>query len=174
MRFLLLAALPLLMTVTTLAQAPPKLTKHHKRIAEDVGKWTGTMKVKMPGAADEVEMPIVEENSLIDGGMWLISAFESGPFKGQGQFGYDTNKKKYVGTWVDNQSSHLNIMEGEYDEKSGELVMTFEGRDEMSGQLVDMKSVTTRPSDDKRLFVMYAKREGEWSKMFEIHYSKAE
>ena len=34
-------------------------------------------------------------------------------FHGQGQTGYDPNKKKYVGTWVDSISPTIMIMEGD-------------------------------------------------------------
>ena len=48
------------------------------------------------------------------------------PFEGHGVYGYDVKKAKYVATWVDSMSKHIDMMEGTYDEKSKTL--TFTGR----------------------------------------------
>ena len=37
---------------------------------------------------------------------------------------------------------------------------------------LDMKSVTSRPSNDVRKMVMYAKRDDQWVKSFEIDYQR--
>ncbi|MCG8649327.1 MAG: DUF1579 domain-containing protein [Pirellulales bacterium] len=173
MRLLCCALLSAVMTVTASAQQPPKPTEHHKLLQKDVGTWTGTMSMMMPGASEPMVMPVKEVNKMMDGGLWLTSDFESGPFKGHGQFGYDTEKKKFVGTWIDNSSSSMAVMEGDFDKDKGHLVMTFRALDQASGQVTDMKSVSSFDGDDKRKFVMYAKRSGKWAEVFQINYERS-
>jgi hypothetical protein len=53
---------------------------------------------------------------LICDGLWLVSDFEgSSGFGGHGVHGYDVEKKKYVGTWIDSMSTLLHAKEGEWD-----------------------------------------------------------
>ena len=64
-------------------------------------------------------------NRLVCGGLWLVSDFrnETSGFEGHGVFGYDVQKKKYVGTWVDPMRTFLAPMEGEWD--AAKRTMTF-------------------------------------------------
>ena len=174
MQWFLSPLLVLAFTLTAAAQAMPEPTEHHKVFENDPGTWNGIMTMTMPGSTTPVSMSGKEVNRLIDGGIWLLSEFEMGPFKGHGQIGYDTAQKKYVGTWVDNSSTHLNVMEGTYDKKTKALTMTFRGIDPASGEAVDMKSVGTRQDKNTRNFVMYSKRDGKWVESFSIAYKRSE
>ncbi len=174
MRFLFVTAFTLFISAGVFAQQMQKPTKHHEFLKDDVGTWTGTMSMVLPGSDQEIKMPVKETAKLIAGGLWLVSDFETGPFVGHGQFGYDVKKEKYVGTWIDNSSSHLNVMEGEFFKDKGEMVMTFQGVDGATGKIEEMKSVSTRDGKDKRKFVMYTKRDGNWVKSFEINYQRVE
>ena len=156
-----------------LAQQAPEVTEHHKRLHNDAGNWTGTMKVYTGAPAGQpMELPIKETGKLFGKGLWVISDFEAGPFIGQGQFGYDPYKKKYVGTWIDNMNTTLAVMEGEYDESKEALVMTFMSRDP-SGKPVEMRSFTKTDGTDKRNFVMQNKEGDKWVTAFEINYERA-
>ncbi len=169
MRFFSFAAVILFASTITLAQEP---TEHHEHLKFDVGKWTGSMTMTVPGSDEPMTMEVKETNTMVQGGLWLISTFEAGPFVGRGQFGYDPAKKKYVGTWIDNMSPHLNIMQGNLNKDKSEMVMTFTGVNQQTGKPQEMKNVTTRPSDDERKFVMYAKTGDKWEKSFEINYKR--
>ena len=174
MRFITMFTLAAVLTSFTYAQEMPQPTEQHKMLMEDEGTWTGTMKMKVPGLDTPQEYPIKEVNSVMEGGLWLTSNFEAGPFKGHGQFGYDASTKKYVGTWIDNSSTHLSVMEGDYNADKHELVMTFKSRDHQSGKIVEMKSITKRADKNKREFTMMSKQDGEWAKVFTIDYKRAE
>jgi hypothetical protein len=56
----------------------------------------------MPGAPPQSSRGVIV-NRLVCGGLWLVSEFhnETTGFDGHGIFGYDVQKKKYVGTWID-------------------------------------------------------------------------
>lgn len=160
----------------TAQEAAPEPTEQHQLLAAEAGEWTGEMKVFMAGPdADPVVMPAKETNVMMDTGLWLISEFESGPFKGRGQFGYDPAKKKFVGTWIDNQTMALGIMEGTYDSKTGELTYLSEMLNPASGKMEPTKSVGKFVDKDTRQFVMYMQApDGKgWNRWMEIHYRRA-
>ncbi len=170
MRFSCCVSLVWMMASVAFAQSP--LTESHEILKHDVGTWTGTMTIDTPDAAEPMKISIKETNRLIAGDLWITSDFQAGPFSGLSVAGYDAKKKKYVGTWVDSSSTHLNVMEGSYDKSTGEMTMSFEGIDPGTGETQEMKSVTSRPSNDVRKMIMYAKRGGQWVKSFEIDYQR--
>lgn len=173
MKFAFHVVMVCLFSSAAFAQQPPEITKEHKLMHKDVGNWTGTMKVYTGEPnADAMVLPVKETGKLFGGGLWVITDFDAGPFQGHGQFGYDTHKKKYVGTWIDNMNPSISVMEGEFDEAKNELVMAFKGTDPNTGKMEQMKSISTMDGDDKRKFVMLTKREGEWVKAFEINYER--
>ncbi len=120
--------------------AAPQPTAEHKMLAQEAGQWMGEMKMFINGPdADPVVMPCSEKNVMMDTGLWLISEFESGPFKGHGQFGYDPEKKKFVGSWIDNQTSSLGIMEGTHDAKTNETTYLSKMMNPATGKMEPSK-----------------------------------
>jgi len=83
----------------------PKPGKEHEFLKKFEGTWT--TKETMTGPDGKA---IVSEGSqvatLACGGLWLIldhkSSMMGQPFTGHGVMGYDLDKKKYTGVWVDN------------------------------------------------------------------------
>jgi len=155
--------------------AAPEATEHHKILAQEAGEWTGEMKVFANGPdADPMVVPVTEKNVMMDTGLWLISDFAAGPFKGHGQFGYDPTKKKYVGTWIDNQTMSLAVMEGTHDEKTGETTYLSKMMNPISGKVEPTKSVGKMLDENSKQFVMYMKAStGDgWSKWMEVSYKR--
>ena len=145
MRFLTTTLLASLFAAACVAQQPPTLSTEHAVLQKDVGTWTGTMTLYPDNAAEPMVLPVRETNTLFAGGLWVLSDFDAGPFKGRGQFGYDLKKKKYVGTWIDNMNPFMSVMEGDYDEEKKQMVMEFTGIDPVSREPERMKSVMTTP-----------------------------
>ena len=86
-----------------------KPTPQHKILAQDAGTWDATLAVYMEGPdAKPVVSQGVETNTLMAGGLWLLSdfrgEFDGQPFHGRSRLGYDPKKGKYVGTWVDSMT----------------------------------------------------------------------
>lgn len=170
----------ILCTLTAAVPAPMqeipqvKPTEHHKLLLRDIGTWQATMTIL--GGPEPMKLPAREENELMPGGLWVMSRFEAGPFKGLGQFGYDPVKKKYVGTWIDSTSPHLTIMEGDYNKETGELTMINRGTDPQTKKPQLMKSVAkyTNDAQTEKLFTMYSKdpKSDKWIKGFTIEYKK--
>jgi hypothetical protein len=129
------------------AQEPPKPSKEHELIARSAGKHSGQMKIWVQGLdAEPASVPFEETNTVVLGGFWLRTEFSSGPYQGSGMSGYDPVKKKYVGTWADNMSPHMNVSEGTFDEQQRQLTMIFKGYDPATQKMTEHKSVTTYAS----------------------------
>ena len=125
MRSLLLMVLICVVSPTLRAQdAAPSASKEHAYLAKIAGTRSGTMKVWPQGpTSDAMEFPFTETNTVILGGNWVETEFQAGPYKGHGMNGYDPIKKKYIGTWANNMSPYLAVMEGRHrsgDQPAGE------------------------------------------------------
>ncbi|WP_182868593.1 DUF1579 family protein [Rhodopirellula sp. JC639] len=148
-------------------------SKEHAYLAKTVGTRTGTMKVWPQGPdGDAMEFPFSETNTAILGGNWVESAFEAGPYKGRGMSGYDPIKKKYIGTWANNMTPYLAVMEGTYDEAKHELTMIFDDIDPATNKPVKMKSVFTDVAGEPSTMTMYQKNNESdaWVKTFVLTY----
>jgi hypothetical protein len=158
-------------------ESVPKPTKEHDLLKQDVGTWDATIKAWM-GPGEPSVSKGKEVNKMMPGDLWSISDFEGEfggmPFYGHGTFGYDTNKKKYVGTWVDSMSTTPMLMEGTYDAAAHTMTMLSDtvGQD---GKPVKTKSVSEQKSDGSRVFTMYMKSDAtgpDFVKAMEITYTK--
>ncbi len=98
---------------------------------------------------------------MLPGGLWLISDFQSDfegvPFAGHGQYGYDTAKNKYVGTWIDSMTTQFMTEEGTYDESSETLVMEGPGVDPTTGHVYMTRGEYKNNDDGTRAYIMYVK-----------------
>jgi hypothetical protein len=114
-----------------------KPTKEHEMLQKNVGMYEGTVTMFMPGMP-ETPMP-AKETVRSHGPFWTISDFTSEfmgvPYMGHGSNGFDPAKGKYIGTWIDNTSSYLQVMEGTYDEAKKAVVMKWNAPD-MTGKVV--------------------------------------
>ncbi len=136
--------------------ATPKAGPEHEILKHDVGTWDATVESFMPGDAQPMVSKGVETNDLV-GGLWLVTDFKSDmmgqPFLGHGVSGWDPNKKRYVGTWVDTMSTGLGLSESTYDAATKTMTGTFEGPDP-TGQVMKMKAVVVNKDPDTRVFTM--------------------
>ena len=69
-------------------------------------------------------------NCRVVGKRWVVNeiSFQNGVYSIQ-TLGYDTKKKKFVGSWVDASSSHIWRYTGSLDEAGKVLVLEAEGPD---------------------------------------------
>lgn len=148
-RFLACAAGLLVGGVTLAAIAPlqgmtPEPTQEHKIVTQSAGFYEGTISMWMPGADAPLESPCTENVSTI-GDFWVTSLFEMDfmgmPFTGSSSMGYDPEKEKFVGTWIDSMTTSLTVMEGEWDAEKKAIVMDYESLDHETGGMASMRSV---------------------------------
>jgi len=152
------------------AQEFPTPGPEHERLKEFVGTWDAVM--DMGGQWSKATATY----KSICGGMWLETDFQGGfggvKFQGHGLDGYDQQKKKYVGVWVDSMSSAPMLSEGEYDPKTKLVVMTGEsvGPD---GKPQKFKHITEVKDKDHFTFTMYmVKPDGKEELSFRIAYTR--
>jgi hypothetical protein len=134
----------------------PKPGPEHAVLKQSVGVWDATVESAMPDGSKSKSTG-TETNKMIGGGLWLVSDFKGSfggqPFEGHGVTGYDTAKKKYVGSWVDSMSTTLANIEEVYDAKTKTLSGTMEMPDD-TGKTVKIKMSTVQPDDNNRVFTM--------------------
>ncbi len=150
-------------------QLPPP-TPEHQRLLEGVGSWKGTLTMWMPGqpeqkiAASEVIEPL--------GGYWTRSRFtcdfQGMAFEGNGTMGFDPVKKCYVGTWVDNMTMELAVMEGEMSADGRTLIMKWTARDPGTGQPAPHRSETVRTGDTSVITFFHGEGQGTKSMVIEM------
>ena len=113
---------------------------------------------------------------MLAGGLWMLSSFEGefggAKFEGRGQFGFDANKGKYVGTWIDSMSPNMSLLEGSYDAKTKTMTYTGEGVGPDGKSKYTQKMVTTTKDDGSRVFTLYMKMDKDEVKFMEITYQK--
>lgn len=139
------------------AQEPAKPGPEHEIFKEMEGTWDAVM--LMPGVPkDAPASKGTHVYKLECGGLWLSSKFEGdfggAKFEGRGIDGYDQNKKKYTGVWVDSMSSTPLLLEGTRDEKTKILTMTGDhpGPD---GKPVKFKTTSFSKDKNHHTFTMY-------------------
>lgn len=155
-------------------------TEDHAVLEQDIGVWDADMNMWMsPEGGEPMPAKGVETNTLMVGGMWLLSEFKGTfggqEFTGKGQFGYDPSSKKYVGTWIDSMSPYMMKMEGTYDASSRTLTFLAESINPQTGQPMKAKMETKYTSDDERIMTMYMGvpgSEDEYFKHMECKYTK--
>ena len=151
------------------AQEFPKPGKEHAKLKQLEGSWDAVFEM-----AGQKSKSTATYKSICDG-MWMASDFEGElagtKFTGHGLDGYDLQKKKYIGVWVDSMASTPMTFEGNYDDK-GVLTMTGTsiGPD---GTPQKFKNTTTWKDKDHFTFKMYmVPAEGEEQLAFTIEYSR--
>jgi hypothetical protein len=131
-------------------QEMPTPTQEHAQLQKGVGEWEGTLTMSAPGVPAE-PMPCRETVTGI-GAFWTVSTFTCDfggmPFIGSGSMGYDTERKLYVGTWIDAMTTRLTVMEGKMDPAKKALVMKYEGPEPMTGKIVPHRIETVHEGAD--------------------------
>jgi hypothetical protein len=133
----------------------PKPGPELQTLKSTVGTWDATVEMtSAPGAPTSKGTETVKEV----GGLWFVADFKSemggAPFEGHGVSGYDTVKKKYVGTWVDSMTTSMMSSEGTYDAAKKTMVDTMSGIG-MDGKPAKWKAITEWKDDDTRVFSLF-------------------
>jgi uncharacterized protein DUF1579 len=151
-----------------------------KVLAMEDGVWDAEVTVTMPGPDGKVTPATsraVETNRML-AGKWLISdvkgEFFDSPFEGHGQYGYDVKKGKYVATWIDSMSTHIDFMEGTYDAKTKTLTFRADSENPADGKPMKMRLETQFNDDGTRVVSEFVQMGGqkEFAKFMVIKYTK--
>lgn len=161
--------------------------ENHKLLQKFEGKWTYVAKMFMDPSSEpsestgKSEMRVIMDGRYVhaehEGTMMMPGAdgqMEKFEFKGAGVTGYDNVKKKFVNSWVDNMGTGILMSEGDYDAATKTFTYHAEMDDPFGGPnaKVKVKEVIKWLSDDKHVFEWWEQRDGDWTKMMEITYTK--
>lgn len=169
-RSFLVLALSFVFVFATLAQEAPKPGAEHQRLKALEGTWDATIKA----GPNESKGTATYKMEL--GGLWLTTDFqgeiEGAKFTGRGFDGYDAQKKKYVGIWVDSMATLPVISEGTFDKDGKVLTMVGEGPGP-DGKPMKYKMTTVYKDKDTMHWTMFGPgADGKDAEMFSITYKR--
>lgn len=160
---------------STIAEAPQitKPEKEHEWLRQFVGEWRAEGEYQTGPGSPPVKLDGNESVRAI-GEFWIVASSESAndgtPFTSIQTLGYDPQKKKFVGTWVDSMTSYMWKYEGRLDATEKILTLETEGPTP-SGQPGKFKEVIESKSKDHKVFTSSIQGEdGNWATMVTINY----
>lgn len=125
------------------AQGPPAPTKEHEWLHQLAGRWEADLEVWADPGKPPLKVKSTDDTRRI-GGYWILSEGEvippGMPYARALTLGYDPQKKKYVGTSVDSNSTTIGKYEGTVD--AAGKTLTLEG--EMPSPFDPTRSVRVR------------------------------
>jgi hypothetical protein len=142
-----------------LAQDPPPMpqpTKEHEWLKQFLGEWESEVEAFMEPGKPPMKHKGTEVCRAI-GGLWVVG-------EGKGEMGgmtfshlltlgYDPEKKKYIGTWIDSMMNYMWKYEGTVDAAGKVLTLETEGPSmKKPGQMAKYKDVTEFKDKDHRVF----------------------
>ena len=148
----------------------------HARLAQGEGDWNLTITMWMaPGTPPEVAHGTATRKMIL-GGRHLEEVVNGEvmgqPFEGHGLTGYDNVSGQYWSTWVDNMTTGLTVMEGEYDDESKTFQWTGTSNDPMTGAAKTTTMVGRHDEQGREIVEFWEERGGEKVKTMEIVYTR--
>src|SRR5688572_18455384 len=112
------------------APGMPAPMKEHEWLHQLAGQWEADLEVTGEPGKPPLKLKSTENTRRI-GGFWILSESEvtppGMPFARALTLGYDPQKKKYVGTWVDStNATHIGKYEGSMDVAGRTLTLEAE------------------------------------------------
>ena len=139
--------------------APPKPGREHDVLKQFEGEWDCVSKFVMEPGKEPMVSKAKEVCRTIAGGLFLVIDVEGemmgSRFVGHGTMGYDVQKKKYTGTWIDSMATGVYLIEGTYDEKARVFTEMMEGADPATGKTMKMKMVHQIKDKDSRMLKFF-------------------
>lgn len=150
----------------------------HEVLAPFEGSWSYTGTFWMAPGGPGQEMTGKADMSLVHDGRFLKQEFE-GPwmgenFQGLGFTGYDNVKEEYVSTWMDNMSTGIMTVTGQYDQETKTLKLSGANSCPMTGEKTRFsRSEWSLIDSDHSTYRSYmAGPDGGEYKAMEISYSR--
>jgi Protein of unknown function (DUF1579) len=135
----LAAVMLLIFPAVSRTQAPPEMpkpVKEHEWLKQFVGDWEMEGTCDMGPGAEPMKSKGTESARMM-GGFWLIAEGKGEamgmPFTHIMTLGYDVEKRKYIGTWVDSMLGHMWKYEGSVDATGKIITLEAEGPNFMAG-----------------------------------------
>lgn len=108
----------------------PKPQQEHEWLQQFVGEWESEAEAHAATGQEGMKCKGTVKSRML-GGFWVVSESQTDMLGTQVNavqtVGYDPEKKKYVGTWVDSMFNHLWKYTGTVDESGKKLTLEAEG-----------------------------------------------
>jgi hypothetical protein len=152
--------------------------KEHQWLQRLVGEWIYDGECAMgPGQPLSKFTGIESVRSL--GGVWVVGEGQ-GEMPGGGAattlmtLGYDSQRKRYVGTWIGSMMTYLWAYDGEMDAAGKVLTLHAEGPHMgVEGKMAKYKDVIEFKSDDHRLLTSHMLGDdGKWNQFMTSNYRR--
>jgi hypothetical protein len=154
---------------------PPKPTRYHEFLKQFVGTWDVQAKIWTEQGKPPIKSSAIETASLKCAGLWLVyndkGELGGRAFEGYGMLGYDEEKKKFIGCWVDQTSTSMDIAEGTCDEKGKVFTLISETTD-AAGTVTRTKRVMEIKGPDSQSLVCYEGPKGKEVVVGEYEYTR--
>jgi hypothetical protein len=155
----------------------PAPQKEHQWLNQLVGDWDTEGEIHMAPGMEPIKSTGTDTSRML-GGFWLLSDVK-GEMMGMTMeakltIGYDAEKKKYVGSWVDSMTSYMWTYEGSVDDSGKVLTLNTQGPcPQRGGQMTNFKEVMEIKNKDERTFTSsYQEEDGKWTKMVAVKYRR--
>ena len=147
----------------------PLPVEEHQWLQQLAGEWDGEIEAQLEPGQPPRRSTATESVRLV-GGFWVVTEMQGtcpvlgAPFTSSLTLGYDPDRDKFVGTWVDSMSSHLWRYEGTLDPARNVLTLETEGPCPLvPGKLSKFREVIELESKDHKVFTSSIQREdGQW------------
>lgn len=133
----------------------------HQRLTKDVGEWEGKSTMWMaPGMEPMVSDFKSDVTSIMDGRYIRVQHTGEmpgmGAYHGEGTYGYDNVKKKFVSTWIDSQGTAIMYGTGELADGGKTINWKFEYTCPLTDKPVVMREIEKNPDPNTKTLEMYA------------------
>lgn len=153
--------------------------KEHEWLRKFVGQWTFEGEATMAPDQPPEKFSGVENVRDI-GGLWIVGEGKGVCPDGSGEattlitVGFDTQKKRYVGTFIASMMTWLWVYDGEVDATGKVIRLHAEGPDfVVAGKTAKYKDVTEFKSDDHRVLTSHVLGDdGQWHCIMTAHYHR--
>lgn len=157
----------LLLPISLSAQEPLAATSEHKWLKQFVGEW----EMQSEGTMGPDQPPVKATGTLSSqmlGDLWVVNKIKmevmGTSVGGLQTIGFDRQKMKYIGTWVDSSNDFMWVYSGEVDESGKRLVLEADGPNfAKPGELTKYRDSYEFQSPDRMLMTSSMLGEdGEW------------
>jgi len=156
----------------------PEPQQEHLWLQKLLGKWTYESEALMGPDQPPVKATGIEIVTSL-GDLWVQCA-DQGEMPGCGAvttmmtLGYDTQKQRFVGTWIGSMMTYLWLYDGKLDPEERVITLNSEGPD-MSGEgkMAQYRDVIEFVSDDLRVMTsQILEDDGSWNQFMTTHYRR--
>jgi hypothetical protein len=172
------ASLSLLVCLSVgFAEEPKQPTpqKEHDWLKQLDGEWLFESECTMEPGKPPVKCKGTETVRTL-GGFWSISEmkgdFMGSPFTGVMTLGFDTQKKRYVGTWLCSMCETMSSYDGSLDKDAKVLTLETEAPHPATGKLVKMRDVLEVKDKNHKVLKSYLQEDGKWVPFMSATYTR--